>query len=44
MGVDTHGISQHMDDSGGDLEINYVIDMDNSVLSRNKFIINVREA
>ncbi len=33
-----------MDDSGGDLEINYVIDMDNSVLSRNKFIINVREA
>ena len=44
MGVDTHGINQHMDDSGGDLEINYVIDMDNSVLSRNRFIINVREA
>lgn len=44
MGVDTHTISNRLNDNGGDLEINYIIDMDNAVLSRNRFIINVREA
>ena len=43
MGLDTSGIRQSFDETGGELEINYAIEMDNSVMSRNKFNINVRE-
>ncbi len=42
MGVDTQSITKDMDENGGDLEIHYVIDIDNVILSRNTFKINVR--
>ena len=42
MGIDTQSITKDMDENGGDLEIHYVIDIDNVILSRNTFKINVR--
>lgn len=44
MGVSTNSISSKMNDKGGDLEIRCIIDMENSIVSRNVFKINVREA
>jgi len=44
MGVSTSSISSKMDEHGGDLEIRCMIDMENSLVSRNVFKINVREA
>ena len=44
MGVSTNSITSKLDDNGGDLEIHCVIDMENSVLSRNIFKINVKPA
>ena len=44
MGVSTNSIKSKMHDSGGELEIRCMIDMENSVISRNVFKINVREA
>lgn len=42
MGVDTQSITRQLDENGGDLEIHYVIDVDNVVMSRNSFKINVK--
>jgi uncharacterized beta-barrel protein YwiB (DUF1934 family) len=42
MGIDTQSIRKDMDENGGDLEIHYVIDIDNVVMSRNTFKINVK--
>lgn len=42
MGIDTHSIVQELDENGGRLEINYVIDVDSIVVSRNSFKINVK--
>lgn len=44
MGVDTMSILDSMGESGGRLEVKYMIDMEHSVVSRNQFRINVREA
>lgn len=44
MGVSTNSIKSKLDDNGGDLEIKCIIDMENSIVSRNIFKINVREA
>lgn len=43
LGLDTHRISCSLDEHGGDLEIDYVINIDHSVVGRNRFKINVRE-
>ncbi len=43
MGVDTLGMSSSLDNGLGRLDIHYVIDVDSSVVSRNKFKISVRE-
>lgn len=43
MGVDTQKISAHFGESGGDMEIDYVVDFDHAVVGRNKFRINIRE-
>lgn len=43
LGLDTHRISCRLDEHGGDLEIDYVINIDHSVVGRNRFKINVRE-
>ncbi len=42
MGIDTQSIKKDMDENGGDLEIHYVVDVDNVVMSRNAFKINVK--
>lgn len=43
MGIDTRRIRHHMDDSGGKLEIDYVVDMEHAVVTRNKFQITVQQ-
>lgn len=43
MGLDTHRISSTLGERGGDMEIDYVVDLDHAVVERNKFKINVRE-
>lgn len=44
MGVDTHSVRSRLSDAGGDLEIRYAIDMNNNLVSRNTFHINIRKA
>ena len=43
MGIDTRRIRHHMDDNGGKLEIDYVVDMEHAVVARNKFSITIRQ-
>ena len=43
MGVDTQRINMQLTESGGDMEIDYAIDFDNSFVGKNKFIIKVFE-
>lgn len=43
MGVDTHRIQAALDAGGGDMEIDYTIDVDSVVVSQNSFVIHVRE-
>jgi len=43
MGVDTRRLRSGMGASGGEMEIEYTIDVDSVVVSENSFIINVRE-
>ena len=43
MGVDTHRLECLMNEHGGSMEIEYDLNVEQSFLSRNKFIINVRE-
>ena len=43
MGINTRRIAQNMGESGGSVEIDYVVDMEHVVASRNKFQITVRE-
>ena len=43
MGVNTHRLDCRMDEHGGQMEIEYDLNIEQSFLSRNKFIINVRE-
>jgi uncharacterized beta-barrel protein YwiB (DUF1934 family) len=43
MGVDTRRLSTGLGDSGGEMEIDYTIDVDSVVVSENSFVISVRE-
>ena len=43
MGVDTRRIRQSVNESGGQVEIDYVVDMEHAVVSRNRFQITVTE-
>ena len=43
MGVNTKSISFDLNESGGSMEIDYVVDFQQSVVGRNMFKINVRE-
>ena len=42
MGIDTNGVVKNLDENGGNLEINYTIDVDNTVVSYNSFIISIK--
>lgn len=44
MGVDTRLIDARMDEHGGHLELDYDVDLNHTLLGRNKFKINVRES
>ena len=43
MGIDTRRIRHHMDEAGGKVEIDYVVDMEHAVATRNRFQITVTE-
>ena len=43
MGVDTRRIDTRLDEHGGDLEIDYNVDFNHTVMGRNTFKINVKE-
>lgn len=43
MGLDTHRVSHALGEHGGEMEIEYDIDLDRAVFSRNRFRINVRD-
>ena len=43
MGVDTRRIDTRLGEHGGDLELDYDIDFNHTLMGRNKFKINVRE-
>ena len=44
MGIDTHSISYSLGENGGNLKIHYLISMESSAVSRNIFVINIKEA
>ena len=43
LGLNTHRIRNGLGYHGGDIEIDYVVDVDQSVVGRNRFYIQVRE-
>lgn len=44
IGVNTRHLTAQVGESGGDIEIDYAIEIDHTVAGRNVFQINVREA
>ena len=44
MGVDTRRLTSELEAGGGEMEIDYAIDVDSVVVSENRFVIRVREA
>lgn len=43
LGVSTKKIRHSFNDRGGELEVDYVLDMEHTVVSRNKFFVRVEE-
>ncbi len=43
LGLDTRRIDCSLDEHGGDMRIDYDLDFEHSLMSRNQFIINVKE-
>ena len=43
MGIRTRRITHSMGENGGQVEIDYVVDMEHAVVSRNRFQITVKE-
>ena len=43
MGIDTRKIRHSMDENGGRVEIDYVLNVEHAVVTRNKFQITVKE-
>lgn len=43
MGVDTRRIRRNVDERGGQVEIDYVVDMEHAVVARNRFQITIRQ-
>lgn len=42
MGLSTQSIKNDLDEQGGRLEVNYLMDMDSTMPTRNKFIIQIK--
>ncbi|MDO4973212.1 MAG: DUF1934 domain-containing protein [Eubacteriales bacterium] len=43
MGVDTRSIRQSVNEHGGKVEIDYVVDMEHAVVARNRFSITIQQ-
>ena len=43
MGLDTHRLEHALGENGGEMEIEYDLDLDHAVVSRNRFKIHVRD-
>ena len=43
LGVNTKSIKKSFDENGGELEVDYVTDMEHAVVARNKFFVRVEE-
>ena len=43
MGIDTRSIRREMGENGGSVEIDYVVDMEHAVVTRNRFRLTVKE-
>ncbi len=43
LGIDTRRIRREIDDKGGRVEIDYVVDMEHAVVTRSRFQITVRQ-
>ena len=44
VGVNTRHLYAELDEAGGDIEIDYAIEIDHAIVGRNVFQINVRQA
>lgn len=44
MGINTHKFSSGLSEHGGNIELAYAVDLDNVMLGKNNFEINIREA
>ena len=42
MGVETYSLSCELDESGGELDIDYAVDVENIIISKNVFKISVK--
>ncbi|MBR2831592.1 MAG: DUF1934 domain-containing protein [Oscillospiraceae bacterium] len=42
MGVETYSLSSELDESGGELNIDYAVDVENIIISKNIFKISVK--
>ena len=43
LGVKTSRIRQRFDENGGDLEVDYVMDMEHALVTKNKIKLNIRQ-
>jgi uncharacterized beta-barrel protein YwiB (DUF1934 family) len=43
LGIKTRRISQRFDEDGGELEVDYVVDMEHALVARNKIQLKIRE-
>ena len=43
LGIKTRHISQRFDEDGGELEVDYVVDMEHALVARNKIQLKIRE-
>ena len=43
MNISTRRISHSLDEHGGNVEIDYVVDMEHAVVTRNQFRLNITE-
>ena len=44
MGVNTQRIAMALGEHGGEMEIDYMLDFEHTVIGHNRFLINIREA
>ena len=43
LGIDTREIHHEFDEKGGIMELDYVVNMEHAVVTRNKFFISVKQ-